>query len=163
MALTPKQESFALKVGAEGLGLTEAYKLTYDCTKSLPETIHGRASELARSPAVAARIARIQGDRVAAAVQKASYTLADAIREAEEIRLLAVAAGNLPAAATASTLKSKLAGHLVDRREIKSGPLEESDVTELEELRAELLKRRAAQTGEAIDFDEGNRPQLRPN
>jgi len=106
VALTTKQNLFALKVGAEDVSVTTAYKLVYDCTRSLPKTIEDNASSLYRSPVVAAEIARIRGDRAAVAARKASYTLADAILEAEEIRVLAVKAGNLPAAATASTLKS---------------------------------------------------------
>jgi hypothetical protein len=150
-----------VRVGTEGLADTEAYKLTYDCTKLLPEQIKRRSYDLLHSPIVAERIRVLRGAMEAAAVKAAAYTLADAIREAEEIRAKAFTAGNLTAANSAAALKAKLAGHLVEKKEVKFGALEQADVDELEMLRAELRRRLADRHGIDAPSDESNRPVLR--
>lgn len=163
MALTVKQEAFAVRVGTEGLTQAEAYKLTYDCSKSNPDTIRTRAYELASSPVVAERIGVLRGAVQAEAQRKASYTLKDAIAEAEEIRAEAFSKGNMTAANAAAALKAKLAGHMVERKEVRFGALEQSDVEELEAMQAELRKRLAERRGIETAPDDGNRPQLRPS
>jgi putative DNA primase/helicase len=86
---------------------------------------------------------------------------ADAIKEAEDLRAMAVEKGQVAAATQAASLKAKLAGHLIDRKEIKSGPLEDTDVEDLEALLAELKRRKAAEAGGKVEQDEGNRPEIR--
>lgn len=161
MALTLKQEAFAVRVGTEGLADTEAYKLTYDCTRLEPEQIKRRAYDLVLSPIVAERIRALRGAMQATAVRKAGYTLADAILEAEALREAAVESKSFAAATSAATLKAKLAGHLVEKKEIKFGQLEQADVEELEALRDELRKRLSERRGIETAEDESNRPQLR--
>lgn len=159
-ALTQKQETFARLVACERLSYTEAYKRAYEAENSSQETLRKRGWELSVSPRVAARISELQRGLTDAAVRKASYTLADAIGEQEDIRALAVKTGNLATAATAAANKAKLAGHMVERKEIKTGPLEEADVDELEAILESLRKKRAAETGRA-QVDDGNRPEVR--
>lgn len=159
--LTPKQAAFVDLVAREGLSNTEAYKRTYDCTAASPEQISRRASELAASPKIAEQIRTIKGAVTAAANKRAAYSLADAIAEAEEIRAKAFEQGNMTAAKAAAELKAKLSGHMVERREIKFGALEQSDVEELEAMQAEIRRRIAEKNGgEAPPPDDSNRPVM---
>jgi hypothetical protein len=159
--LTPKQLAFVTKVVCESLSYSDAYRAIYDCKNRTPEQVSSAASSLARSPKVAAKISALQRGAEAAAVAKTSYTLADAIKEAEDLRAMAVEKGQVAAATQAASLKAKLAGHLIDRKEIKSGPLEDTDVEDLEALLAELKRRKAAEAGGKVEQDEGNRPEIR--
>ena len=56
--LTPKQEAFAVAV-AGGASKKDAYKVAYNALQMADATIYVRASELAKHPAVAARIAEL--------------------------------------------------------------------------------------------------------
>lgn len=160
--LTPKQEAFAVAIACEKLTQVEAYRKAYDAAGSSPETARKRANELATTPHVAARITALQRGAADGALRRAAYTLADAIREQEEIREMAVLAGNFATAATAAANKAKLAGHMVERKEIKGGVLEETDVEELEAMLQALRGKRKAETGVA-HVDESNRPEIRPS
>lgn len=157
--LTPKQEQFVHLVAREGLTNTEAYKRVYDCTAAPHEEIPKRAYALATSAKVASAIATIKGAVQAEASRKAAYTLADAIKEADEILEAARRANNLTAANQAAKLKAQLAGHMVERREIKFGALEQSDVEELEAIRDEV-RRRLAEKGRDVAPEDHNRPVL---
>lgn len=159
--LTPKQQAFVTKVVCENLSYSDAYRACFDCSKRTPLQVNSAAGSLARSPKVAARILAMRRGAEVAAVAKTSYTLADAIKEAEDLRAMAVEKGQVAAATQAASLKAKLAGHLIDRKEIKSGPLEDTDVEELEALLAELKRRKAADAGGKVEQDEGNRPEVR--
>lgn len=159
--LTPKQQAFVVKVTCENLSFSDAYRAVYDCTNRTPEQINSAASSLARSAKVAARISAVQRGAEAAAVAKATYNLQAAIAEAEEQRVAALEKGQIAAATAASKLKAQLAGHLVERKEIRSGPLEDSDVEDLEALLAELKRRKAERAGGQVEQDDGNRPEVR--
>lgn len=163
MALTAKQETFCRRVVMENLSFTDAYKLTYDCTKSLPETINSRASELARSPMIADRIAAIKGELTRAAAKGVKYTLEQALADADKAIAMATTANDAAKLSTAVALKAKLAGLMVDRKEIRTGPLDDADVEDLEAVLAELRARKAAMHGEAAVVGDTNRPEVRPS
>jgi phage terminase small subunit len=100
----------------EGLTYVDAYKRAYSCDKLLPDEVKRRAWELSRDPNVMAEFARIR-ER---AREAAGYTVADAVHEAEMVRLMAME-DRVPAAATgAITLKTKLLGLLTDKIEQKT-------------------------------------------
>jgi hypothetical protein len=132
-----------------------------------PKTINRAASVLASLPHVAARIGQHRGAVTAAVVRRTAFTMADAMGEAETARQLAHDASQAGAAVAAVTLKSKLAGLLVEKREIRVGTLEESDLDELlamrDRLRAEVAARDGRHGGEPEASTEGNRPVLRAN
>ncbi|GEM_PF-1136564 len=53
--LTPKQERFAIEYSRTG-SATEAYRLSYNCAKMKPETIHKLAFQQLRHPKITTRI-----------------------------------------------------------------------------------------------------------
>jgi hypothetical protein len=113
--LTRHQQVFIDKV-TEGLTYTDAYRAAYRCEKLKPEEVQRRSWELSRDPAVREEFARIR-ER---AREAAGYTVADAVREAELVRVMAME-DRVPAAATgAITLKTKLLGLLTDKIEQKT-------------------------------------------
>jgi hypothetical protein len=164
VALTAKQEAFCQKVACEGLNQTDAYKAVYDTSKSQPGSIYSNASSLARSAEVMARISALRGATTATAVKKAGYTLADAMADADDAMKLAIDKGQVASVVTAAALKAKLAGHMIDRKEVKNiGPLEEADVQELSTMLDELRARAAIEAGMSGQAAPaaGNRPEAR--
>jgi len=148
--LTAKQEEFCLQV-ARGANLSEAYRLAFDTAAMQPAVVNARASELAKVPALGSRIRYLQGEATRKAVDITAYSLAAAIDEADVLRDAALNAGNHGAAVSAATLKAKLAGLLVERKEVRSGPLEDADVRELQRLRSELASSKASEQ-EALEL-----------
>ncbi len=139
--LTPKQEAFCLKI-IRGANQTVAYRAVYDCVDATEHAVGSKASTLARKPAVAARIASLREGVAAAVVAQTGYTLADALREAEEARELAHEKGQASAAASAVTLKSKLSGLLIEKKEITTkGELSDMDIAGLKRIRDEVALR----------------------
>jgi hypothetical protein len=110
--LTRHQQMFVDKC-TEGLSLVDAYKAVYSCAKLQAPEIQRRSWELSRDPVVREEFARIR-ER---AREAAGYTVADAVHEAELVRIMAME-DRIPAAATgAITLKTKLLGLLTDKLE----------------------------------------------
>lgn len=136
--MTPQREQFCRGVALEGLGNSEAYAAAYDTSGMKPKTIADRGYDLTQVPAVAARISVLKERATDAVVKVTGYTMAEALSEAEDARALARAEGQASAAVAAITLKAKLAGHLVERKEVRSGPLDEADVAKLLALKAHI-------------------------
>jgi hypothetical protein len=110
--LTRHQQLFIDKC-TEGLTFVDAYKAAYTCGKLTSQEIQRRSFELSREPAVRDEFARIR-ER---AREASGYTVADAVHEAELVRVMAME-DRIPAAATgAITLKTKLLGLLTDKIE----------------------------------------------
>ena len=124
MALTPKQEAFALAYVETG-NASEAYRRSYNAEKMKPSVIAVKASELLAHGNVAVRVAELQ----AAQVERHEITVDDILRELEEARVLA-AGGEKPqpaAMVAASMGKAKLLGMLTDKAELTGpggGPIE---------------------------------------
>lgn len=124
MALTPKQEAFALAYVETG-NASEAYRRSYNAEKMKPSVIAVKASELLAHGNVAVRVAELQ----AAHVERHEITVDDILRELEEARVLA-AGGEKPqpaAMVAASMGKAKLLGMLTDKAELTGpggGPIE---------------------------------------
>lgn len=137
MALTAKQEQFAQGIALKGLNQSAAYSAAYDASKMTPETIACRASELAKHSDVADRINVLRERATGAAVKKAGYTLADAIAEADELAADGKALGQISAAVAAIKLKAQLGGHLVEKKEIRTGSLEDTDLEKLAHMKAQ--------------------------
>ena len=112
MALTPKQEAFALAYIETG-NASEAYRRSYDAARSKPEVIHVNACKLLASTKVAIRVEELRQ----AIVDRSQITVDDLIRELEEARDGALNARTPQnAAAVAATMgKAKLLGFLTDR------------------------------------------------
>jgi len=60
MKLTPKQENFCLEYRETGIA-SEAYRRTYDVSRTSPKSINERACKLLANTKIAARIQEIQG------------------------------------------------------------------------------------------------------
>ena len=124
MALTPKQEAFALAYVETG-NASEAYRRAYNAEKMKPEVIANKASALLKRGEVRVRVEMAQ----AKAVERHETTVDDILRELEEARALA-AGGEKPqpaAMVAASMGKAKLLGMLTDKTEVTGkdgGPVE---------------------------------------
>lgn len=133
--LTAKQERFAQNIALKGMNQSAAYAEAYDAGKMTPETITSRASELAAHSGVAARINVLKEGTARAAVKAAAYSRDDAIQEADEARLAALANGQSSATVAAIKLKAELSGHLADKKADAKGSLDDMDIEKLLELR----------------------------
>ena len=138
MALTAKQEVFCQKVAIQKLTQTDAYSAAYDVEKMAPDTIRKKASELALSGDVAARIAVLSERATAAALKKSGLTLEASMKELDDLMQDAQALGQISAGVAAAKVRAQLAGHLVEKKEIRSGPLEASDVEALLKMQRQI-------------------------
>lgn len=135
MALTPKQEAFALAYVETG-NASEAYRRAYNAGNMKPEVIANKASALLKRGDVRVRVEMAQ----AKAVERHETTVDDILRELEEARALA-AGGEKPqpaAMVAASMGKAKLLGMLTDKTEVTGkdgGPVENITRIELVPLR----------------------------
>jgi phage terminase small subunit len=59
VSLTPKQEKFAQNV-AKGMSLSDAYRSSYDASKSNKQTVNQRAHEINGKSEIAARIKQLK-------------------------------------------------------------------------------------------------------
>lgn len=126
MALTPKQEAFALAYVETG-NASEAYRRSYSAAKMKPASVAVNASKLLADAKVALRVQALQ----AKAVERHEITVDDLIRELEEARTAASNQEKPQAAAmVAATLgKAKLLGLLTDKTELTGkdgGPIDHS-------------------------------------
>ena len=124
MALTPKQEAFALAYVETG-NASEAYRRSYNAEKMKPAVIAVKASELLAHGNVSVRVKELQ----AAALDEHKITMSDILRELEEARVVALKQEKPQAAAmvAASMGKAKLLGMLTDKTEVTGkdgGPVE---------------------------------------
>jgi phage terminase small subunit len=114
----PRHERFAQAV-VRAVDTAAAYRSAgYDAEGGAAEA---GASRLLRNTAVAARIAELQATPAttvtATEVTTTEVTTAQAIREFEEARLLALKKGQAAAAVSATMAKAKLAGLLAEKPE----------------------------------------------
>lgn len=129
-SLTQRQETFCLAYIETG-NASEAYRRAYNTENMKSETVHRNAKALMDNNKIATRIEEIR----APVIQKARYELEDAMREAEQARKLALAdPKGAGAAVSATALKAKLNGLLVEDRQNKRRPLEDMDDAELDAL-----------------------------
>lgn len=124
MALTPKQEAFALAYVETG-NASEAYRRAYDAEKMKPATVNRTAKELLDNPKIAARIEELQSGHA----ERHKLTVDDLLRELEEARQAALTAETAQSsAAVAATMgKAKLLGldkQVVEHTGKDGGPVE---------------------------------------
>ena len=112
-ALTPKQEAFCIAV-ASGNGISDAYRSAYDHGGMKPASVNRMASELMTDLRITSRIAELKAPVIAAA----QITLADHLKDLQELREEAKRAGQLSAAITAEVARGKASGLYVDRSEV---------------------------------------------
>lgn len=124
MALTPKQEAFALAYVETG-NASEAYRRAYDAEKMKPATVNRTAKELLDNPKIAARIEELQSGHA----ERHKLTVDDLLRELEEARQAALTAETAQSsAAVAATMgKAKLLGldkQVIEHTGKDGGPVE---------------------------------------
>jgi hypothetical protein len=114
----PRHEWFAQEI-ARAVSPADAYKSAgYESDGRFAEA---GAARLLKNTDVAARIAELKAApvTVVATATSAEVTVATAIGEFEEARLLALKKGQAAAAVSATVAKAKLAGLLAEKRESK--------------------------------------------
>lgn len=92
------------------------------------------ANRLLRDADVSRRIAELRSAVSERVIEKTAYGLAEAMREAEDARAFAMTLDNPNAVIAAIALKAKLNGLLIDRKEIRTGPLESTTDDELDSI-----------------------------
>lgn len=112
MALTPKQEAFAMAV-ASGKSQADAYRAAYNADKMKPPTVQKRASELMADGEVAGRVAELRKP----VADKAQITLESHLRDLMMLRNMAVKEKQISAAITAEVARGKAAGVHVEKSE----------------------------------------------
>lgn len=135
MALTAKQEGFCRGVAIQNLSLSDAYRANYDVSKMTTESINTAAKQLAASLPVATRLDVLRQRATEAVLKKAGLTLEAAMAEAGALLEDAKALGQISAGVAAATLRAKLAGLLIEKKEVRTGALEEVDLTKLAHMR----------------------------
>lgn len=113
---------------------SDAYRAAYDAEKMKPETVQRKACELMKDGKVSARIAALRTP----VVQRLQYGLEQAMREAEEAFAVARAKENGGAMVAAVQLRARLNGLLVEKKEIRTGPLDDASTEMLLEMRRQL-------------------------
>ena len=141
MALTAKQEAFCRGVALDKLTQSASYARAYDTSKMTESAVSSKAAQTAAIPEVRERIAVLIERATTAAVKKAAYTLADAIKEADTAMQDGMALGQVSAAVAAIKLKAQLGGHLVERKEVVTKHLEAADIEVLEHMQKEIATR----------------------
>lgn len=139
--LTAKQESFCQAV-VSGLSQADAYREAYNAGGMKPATVQKRASELMQKRVVAGRVAAIRKP----VVEKVQYGLEKAMAEAEEAFAVSKSKENGGAMVAAVSLRAKLNGLLVDRKEITINPIQELS----EEALQKLIERKAKEAGVSL-------------
>lgn len=107
--LTGQQMNFVEGILA-GKTASDAYRAAYTAENSTPRTIWAEASRVNTHPGVSAWIAAGRKARLGSA----SVTLDDHVRELERIREIALANGNIGAAAQCEHYRGKAKGHYTE-------------------------------------------------
>lgn len=103
--LTIKQEKFCKKYIETG-NATESYRQSYNAENMKENTINKRAHELLSDGKIKGRLQELEQKLQ----EKLEFTIADALKEYEEARVLAMATDNSSAMVAATTGKSRLFG-----------------------------------------------------
>lgn len=138
MALTAKQEAFCQAI-VSGMSQADAYRQAYNAGKMKPPTVQKRASELMANGEVAGRVEALRRP----VVEKLQYDLETAMMEAAEAFEVSKSKENGGAMVAAVTLRAKLNGLLIDRKEITVHPIQEMS----EDALQRFVERKAKEAG----------------
>lgn len=145
MALTQKQETFCLAI-VSGMGPSEAYKKAYNAGNMKPATISVKASELLANGSITVRIEQLR----APVIKKMQYGLEEAMLEAQEAYEVSKETQSGSAMVAAVTLRAKLNALLVERKEVRHGPLDglaHDDLKDLDDAIRIITQARITQPG----------------
>lgn len=122
--LTSKQQNFVLNYVINGGNATLAYKKSYECEDAKDETVWANSSKLLKNTKVAQWIEVAQKNVQQTIKDEINYSALDCFNELDEVQARARNhSGNYTQEIKAIELKGKLAGHFVDKHEVKSGGL----------------------------------------
>lgn len=156
MNITPKQEAFCLAYIETG-NASEAYRRAYNAAKMKDKTIWERASNLMANSKVTARVEELRAAVTSKAVKKLEISkewvleqLVENVKMAKQAEPVYDNDGNpigeykqnLAAGNKALELIGKELGMFVDRKEIRTGALEEADTETLLEMRRQIEARK---------------------
>jgi phage terminase small subunit len=110
--LTAKQEAFAVAYVKTG-NASEAYRQSYDASRTKPDVVHVKASQLLADGRVAVRVKELQ----AKVADKAQITLESHLRDLMMLRNMAVKEKQISAAIAAEVARGKHSGVAVVRSE----------------------------------------------
>ena len=125
--LTDKQETFCLAV-VEGLNLSDAYRKAYLCKNATDASVNQMASTMMGNIKCISRVEFLRKP----VIERMQYGLEQAMAEAAEAFAVSKLKEQGGAMVAAVQLRSKLNGLLIDRAEVRTGPL---DGVEHEELK----------------------------
>lgn len=149
MALTPKQEAFAMAYIETG-NASEAYRQAYDAENMKAESIWVAACRVLGDTNVGLRVAELQEE----ARKRHSVTVLSLTAELDEARALALADPKGAAAAVSATMgKAKLHGLLIDKGEMtgaNGGPIQIEAAQDAERFTGAILGL-AARSGETSE------------
>lgn len=138
MALTAKREAFCQAI-VSGMSQADAYRSAYNAGNMKAETIQSKASILMAVGMVRARVEELRRP----VVEKLQYDLESAMVEAAEAFEVSRAKENGGAMVAAVTLRAKLNGLLIDRKEITINPVQELS----DEALQRFIERKAKEAG----------------
>jgi phage terminase small subunit len=119
----------------------DAYRAAYTAGKMKPATVQNNAHTLMKNSEVSARVQALR----APVVERVQYGLEQAMLEAEEAMKVAKIKENGGAMVAAVQLRAKLNGLLVDRKEVRTGPLESMPDDALDKVIAQKAKEAGVQ------------------
>ena len=149
--LTDKQEIFARGL-FRGLSNTDAYKEAYPASlKWKPAGVHAKSSTLSRHVMVQLRLTQLR-----LPVERAlQYTVVEAMEEALEAFKVGRDTDNASGMVAAATLRAKLQGLLIEKREVKVTSLDHFDPGDktmmIEALTRELALRKVLPAPAEVD------------
>lgn len=133
--LTPREEAFAQEI-AKGLDQAEAFRVTHPHSlKWKPESVWQRASRMAASVKVEARVRQLQRGLREEAERRLRFGLAEAFAMADEAFECAKQFEQAGAMVSAAMLKAKVAGLIVKKTEKTPGLLDWLSPEDLRTLR----------------------------
>jgi hypothetical protein len=127
--LTQKQEDFCQAI-VSGLSQAAAYRQAYSAENMRPAVVQNKASLLMRHGEVGVRIAELRRP----IVEKLRYSVEQAMAEADQALCIAREKENAAAMIGAVTLRAKLHGLLVEKREVTVTQVQQLDDASLDAL-----------------------------
>lgn len=129
MNLTAKQEAFCQAI-VKGMNQSDAYRNAYNASKMKDATVWAVSSKLVTDHKVSTRIDALRKPVIA----KLQYGLEEAMREADDALKVSKSKENGGAMVAAVTLRAKLSGLLVERKEVKLTTIQQLADADLDNL-----------------------------
>lgn len=139
--LTSKQEAFCQAI-VSGMSQADAYRAAYACKNATDNSVIQMASRLMAKVNVISRVDSLRKP----VIERLQYGLAEAMAEAADAMDVSRSKENGGAMVAAVTLRAKLSGLLVDRKEIKVTTIQQMDDSQL----IAFVERKAKEAGVSL-------------